>query len=75
MVFLAQEKHMAQITMQPSWSLLSEIISRQSIINPYNQKNMSIYDFSVKKANSEEMSLKEYDWKVLLIVNTQQILE
>ena len=31
---------------------------------------MSIYDFSVKKANSEEMSLKEYDWKVLLIVNT-----
>ncbi|MBP6981784.1 glutathione peroxidase [Candidatus Gracilibacteria bacterium] len=31
---------------------------------------MSIYDFSVKKANSEEMSLKEYDGKVLLIVNT-----
>lgn len=31
---------------------------------------MSIYNFSVKKANGEEVSLKEYEWKVLLIVNT-----
>lgn len=31
---------------------------------------MSIYDFSVKKANGEEISMKEYEGKVLLIVNT-----
>lgn len=30
----------------------------------------SIYDISVKKTNWEEISLSEYKWKVLLIVNT-----
>lgn len=31
---------------------------------------MSIYDLSVKKRNGEEISLSEYEGKVLLIVNT-----
>ncbi len=31
---------------------------------------MSIYDFSAKKTNGEEVSLGAYSWKVLLIVNT-----
>lgn len=32
--------------------------------------NTSIYNISVKKTNGEEISLSEYRWKVLLIVNT-----
>jgi glutathione peroxidase len=31
---------------------------------------MTIYDFQVKKANGEEISLSQYQGKVLLIVNT-----
>ena len=31
---------------------------------------MSVYEFKVKKQNGEEFSLKEYEGKVLLIVNT-----
>lgn len=31
---------------------------------------MSVYDFKVKKQNGEEISLKEYEGRVLLIVNT-----
>lgn len=31
---------------------------------------MSIYDISVKKPTGEEVSMSEYKWKVLLIVNT-----
>lgn len=31
---------------------------------------MNIYDFNVKKINGEEISLKNYEGKVLLIVNT-----
>lgn len=31
---------------------------------------MSIYDYKVKEKNGEEVSLKEYEGKVLLIVNT-----
>ena len=31
---------------------------------------MNIYDFSVLKQNGEEFSLKEYEGKVLLVVNT-----
>lgn len=31
---------------------------------------MSIYDFNVKKRKGEEVSLKEYEGKVLLVVNT-----
>jgi glutathione peroxidase len=31
---------------------------------------MNIYDFTVKNINGEEVSLKEYEGKVLLVVNT-----
>ena len=31
---------------------------------------MSVYEFKVKKQNGEEISLKEFEGKVLLIVNT-----
>ena len=31
---------------------------------------MSIYDFSAKKINGQEVSMNEYKGKVLLIVNT-----
>ena len=31
---------------------------------------MSVYDYKIKKQNGEEISLKEYEGKVLLIVNT-----
>lgn len=31
---------------------------------------MNIYDFSVQKANGEQISLEEYKGKVILIVNT-----
>lgn len=31
---------------------------------------MGIYDYSVEKRNREMLSLKEYEGKVLLIVNT-----
>ena len=31
---------------------------------------MGIYDYSVEKRNGEMLSLKEYEGKVLLIVNT-----
>lgn len=31
---------------------------------------MNIYDISVKRSNGEDVSISEYKWKVLLIVNT-----
>ena len=31
---------------------------------------MSVYDYKVTKRNGEELSLKEYEGKVILVVNT-----
>lgn len=37
----------------------------------YNSQNMNpLYNISVKKSNGEEISLSDYQGKVLLIVNT-----
>lgn len=48
--------------MSNSWKVVTTMV--------YRRNNMTLYDISVKQRDGKEISLKEYEGKVLLIVNT-----